>query len=131
MTQLFVHIFLDYFPNRLLQDVEYSSLYSTLSLCCLSVLCSLYLLISFSFVHPSFPFPFGNHSQSQVSQSCPTLCNPVDCSLPGSSIHGILQARILEWVAISFSRGSSQPRNQTQVSHIAGRHFTLQATREG
>ena len=46
-----------------------------------------------------------------VAQSCPTLCNPMDYSLPGSSVHGILQARILEWVAISFSRGSSWPRN--------------------
>ena len=46
-------------------------------------------------------------SESEVTQSCPTLCDPVDCSLSGSSIHGILQARILEWVAISFSRGSS------------------------
>ena len=46
-------------------------------------------------------------SESEVAQSCPTLCNPVDCSLVGSSVHGILQARILEWVAISFSRGSS------------------------
>ena len=46
--------------------------------------------------------------------SCPTLCNPMDCSPPGSSIHGILQARILEWVAISFSRGSSWPWNWTQ-----------------
>ena len=45
----------------------------------------------------------------EVAQSCPTLCNPVDCSPPGSSVHGILMARILEWVAISFSRGSSQP----------------------
>ena len=53
----------------------------------------------------------------------------MDCSLPGSSVHGILQARILEWVAISFSRGSSQPRNRTQVSHIAGRRFNLWATR--
>ena len=44
-----------------------------------------------------------------VGQSCPTLCNPVDCSLPGSSVHGILLARILEWAAIPFSRGSSQP----------------------
>ena len=73
MTQLFVHIFLDYFPNRLLQDVEYSSLYSTLSLCCLSVLCSLYLLISFSFVHPSFPFPFGNHVSFYVCKSVSVL----------------------------------------------------------
>ena len=51
-------------------------------------------------------------------------CNPMDCSLPGFSVHGILQARILGWVAISFSRGSSQPRNRTQVSSIAGRFFT-------
>ena len=57
------------------------------------------------------------------AQSCPTLCDPMDCSLPGSSVHGILQARILEWVAISFSRGSSQPRDQTRVSCIAGRFF--------
>ena len=56
------------------------------------------------------------------------LCESVDCSLPGSSVHGILQARILEWVAISFSRGSSQPRDRTQVFHIAGRCFTLWAT---
>ena len=50
---------------------------------------------------------------SEVAQSCPTLCYPVDCSPPGSSVHGILQARILEWVAISFSRGSSRPRSPT------------------
>ena len=47
-----------------------------------------------------------------AAQSCPTLCDPVDCSPPGSSVYGILQARILEWVAIPFSRGSSQPRNK-------------------
>ena len=51
-----------------------------------------------------------------VTQLCPILCNPTDCSPPGSSVHGILQARILEWVAISSSRGSSQPRDQTRVS---------------
>ena len=61
-----------------------------------------------------------------VTQSCPTLCDPRDCSLPGSFV----QARIREWVAISFSRGSSQPRDQTWVSHIAGRLFTVWATRE-
>ena len=65
-----------------------------------------------------------------MAQSCPTLCDPVDCSPPGSSVHGILQARILEWVAISFSRGSSQPRDWTQVSCIAGRRFNLWTTRE-
>jgi len=69
-------------------------------------------------------------SESEVAQSCLTLCDPVDCSLPGSSIHGILQARILEWVAISFSRGSSWPRKWTWVSHIVARCFTLWATRE-
>ena len=53
----------------------------------------------------------------------------MDCSPPGSSIHGILQARILEWVAISFSRGSSQPKDRTRVSHIAGRCFNLWAMR--
>ena len=62
---------------------------------------------------------------SEATQSCPTLCDPVDCSPSGSSVHGILQARILEWVAISFSRGSSRPRDQTQVSHIADRCFNL------
>ena len=67
---------------------------------------------------------------SEVAQSWPTLYDPVDCSLPGFSVHGILQARILEWVAISFSRGSSQPRDGTQVSHIGGRRFNLWATRE-
>ena len=50
---------------------------------------------------------------SEVALSCLTLCDPMDCSLPGSSVHGIFQARILEWVAISFSRGSSQPRIET------------------
>ena len=58
------------------------------------------------------------------------LCDPMDCSLPSSSVHGIFQARVLQWVAISFSRGSSWPRYQTQVSYIAGRHFTIWATRE-
>ena len=64
-------------------------------------------------------------SESEVAQSCLTLCNPMDCSPPGSSVHGILQARILEWVAISFSGESSQPRDRTRVSCIAGRHLTI------
>ena len=68
--------------------------------------------------------------EGEVAQSCPTLCDPMDCSLPGFSIHEILQARILEWVAISFSRRSSWPRNWTQVSHIVARRFTIWATRE-
>ena len=58
-------------------------------------------------------------------QSCPTLCSPMDCSSPGSSVHGILQARILEWVAIPSSTGSSQLRDQTLVSHTMRRFFTI------
>ena len=67
---------------------------------------------------------------SEVVQSCLTLCDPMDCSPTDSSIHGIFQARILEWVAISFSRRSSWPRDRIQVSCIAGRHFPIWTTRE-
>ena len=77
------------------------------------------------------PFPSPVHemkSEREFSQSCPTLRDPMDCSPPGSSIHGIFQARVLEWIAISFSRGFSQPRNWTRVSRIAGRCFTIWAT---
>ena len=65
-----------------------------------------------------------------VTQSCPTLCDCMNCSPPGSSVHGILQARILEWVNIPFSRGSSWPGKQTRVSCIAGEFFIIWATRE-
>ena len=58
------------------------------------------------------------------------FATPMDCSLPGSSVHGIFQAIVLEWIAISFSRGSSQPRDQTQVSCIIDRYFTVWAIRE-
>ena len=60
-----------------------------------------------------------------VTKSCLTLCDPMDHSPPGSCIRGILQTRTLDWVAISFSRASSQPRDRTRVSHIAGRLFTI------
>ena len=65
-----------------------------------------------------------------IAQLCPTLCEPMDYSPPGSSVHGILQARILEWIARLFSRESSWPRDGTQVSHIAGRLITVWATWE-
>ena len=69
--------------------------------------------------------------QVLVAQSCLTLCNPMDSSSPpGSSVHGILQARILGWVPIPFCRGSPQPRGQTRVSCIAGIFFTVWVTRE-
>ena len=66
----------------------------------------------------------------KVTQSCPALCDPMDCSPPGYSVHGILQARILERITILFSRGSSPPRDRTWVSRTAGGFFTIWATRE-
>ena len=65
-----------------------------------------------------------------VTQLCPVFCDLMGYSLPGSSVNGILQARILEWVAILFSKGSSQPRYQTQVSCMAGIFFNIWATTE-
>ena len=85
---------------------------------------------SFSITFASFSVLLWKQSESKVTQACPTLCDPMDCSLPHSSVHGIFQARVSEWVAISFSRGPSQPRDWTQVSHIVGRCFTIWATRE-
>ena len=72
----------------------------------------------------------GKKVKILVTQLCPTLCNPVDCSPPGSSIHGILQSRILEWVVIFFSRGSFWPKDPTQVSWITSRFFTVWVTKE-
>ena len=66
------------------------------------------------------------HAQSL--QSCPTPCDPMDCSLPGSSVHGILRARILEWVAMPSSRGSSRPKDRTCISCTPGRFFTTEPT---
>ena len=68
-----------------------------------------------------------------VTQSCPTLCDPMDCSLPSSSVHGTFQARILKWFAISFSKGSSPCRDRNRISHvscIAGRLFTAESPRK-
>ena len=103
--------------------------------------CSAFLIVQFS--HPymitgktialtrgtfvgkvmSLIFNMLSESESEVTQLCPTLCDSMNCSLLGSSVHGILQARALEWVAISFFRGSSRPRDRTWVSHIVGRRF--------
>ena len=100
---------------------------------------SLYFPYIYSHTHKSFSFKLSslrlhldksvciNYSFTQEWKwkSCLPLCDPMDYTL-----HGILQARILEWVAFPFSRGSSQPRDQTQVSHVAGRFFTSCAIRE-
>ena len=73
--------------------------------------------VKYGYMFPKYFFPPSSlYHSSEVAQLCPTLCNPMDYSLPGSSIHGIFQARVLEWVVISFPRGSSQPSYQTQVS---------------
>ena len=66
----------------------------------------------------------------RMGSRCPTLCDPMDCSLPSSSVHGIFQAIVLEWIVISFSRGSSWPRDQTWVSSVVDRRFAIWATRE-
>ena len=80
--------------------------------------------------HTKPPCPSTTPGESKVAQSYPILCHPVDCSLQCSSVHGIFQARVPEWVAISFSRVSSQPRDRTWVSRIVGRCFTIWTTRE-
>ena len=110
---------------------------------------SSYLLFSVSLIKHPLTRPRAEHiytnyfiSSSQqpyravcmlVTQLCPTVCDPMDYSLPGSSVYGILQARILEWIAILFSRGSSRPRDGTcllPLLHLAGEFFTTSAARE-
>ena len=94
--------------------------------------------VTFCYVKCEFPIPTLEiaslllclEGEGEVAQSCPTLFNSMDCSLAGSFIHGIFQARVLEWVAISFSRESSWPRDQTWVSYAAGRFFTNWATKK-
>ena len=90
------------------------------------------LMLEFTYIYGNVDLMWSLilHVCVWVTQLCPTLCNPINCSLPGSSVHGILQARILEWVAMPFSRGSSQPRDRTQVSCMAGGFFTVWATRD-
>ena len=75
-------------------------------------------------------YTLSGKKDSESAQLCPTLCDPMDYSLPGSSVHEIFQAVVLEWIAISFPRGSSQPRDRTWVSRIVDRRFTVWATRE-
>ena len=90
------------------------------------VLCLLYFEANNRYVISSVNISMGSvkHSEVKVAQLCSTLCDPMDW------VHGILQARIMEWVALPFSMGSSQPRGRTQVSCIVGRFFTSWAIRE-
>ena len=84
-----------------------------------------FLLLTLGFFLSSFSSDFRCAAAAKSLQLCPTLCDPIDGSPPGSPVPGILQARTLEWVAISFSRGSSRPRDRTWVSCIAGRFFII------
>ena len=84
----------------------------------------------YNFEHFLYVMNYSSNTSGSSSSRFWLFCDPLDCSPPGSSVLGILQARILEWVAISFSRGSSQPKDQTQVCSIAGRFFTIWATTE-
>ena len=81
-------------------------------------------MISWAGGYEAVRMPVSQKGKVKVKSS-PTLCDPMDYGPPDSSVCGILQARVLEWVAISFSRRSSQPRDRTQVSRIAGRRFTI------
>ena len=75
--------------------------------------------------NPDYTLELSVEAKVLVDQSCQTLCDPVDYTPPGSSVHGILQARMLEWVAVPSSRGSCRPRDQSRVSRTAGRFFTI------
>ena len=93
---------------------------------------SLMLNLSLDSVHSRLPRQGRDCNREKfhcclVAKSCPTLCDLMNCSPPGSSFHGISQVRILEWVAISFSRGSSWPRDPTWVSYLAGGFFTIES----
>ena len=116
----------------LILSYEQSSIPSTPLKITLFLLCfqTLFLLDSVFTIFFSLTVGTFNLEVCLVTQSCPTLCNPMDCSSPDSSVLGILQARILEWVAMPSSRGSSQPRDWTQVSHTADGFFTFWTNRE-
>ena len=102
--------------SRLPHNTEQSSLCYKVGPCCLSVLNTAVC---------TCPSP----QKLLLPQLCPTLGDPMDCNPPGSSVHGILQARILEWLAIPFPGGFSWPRDWTRVSYISGRFLTVLATR--
>ena len=92
-----------------------------------TIYCQTKILFNYSLYSPHCTL---HTSVCSVTQSCLTLCDPVEYSPPGFSVHGIFQARILEWVAISFSRGSSWPRDWTRISWVACWLFTIWVTRE-
>ena len=116
-----------YFPLNLAHPYIWISMLMILSQQKSPILTMTYTRAHTSPQTPTVPLYSHHH---ECAQSCMTLCNSMDGSLPGSSIHGILQARILEWVAIPFCRESSRPRNWTRVLCIVGWFFSVWATRE-
>ena len=116
-----------------IQSISFSVNFSSAVFFCLVILKWLYIFFYYYYYFTSY---FRRSCRVYVRvcvcvpQLCVTLWDPMDCSPPGSSVHGISQARILEWVAIPFSRGSSWPWDQMWVSCIAGRFFTVWATKE-
>ena len=99
-----------------------------------SIICCTITFLPYLPVSLSFQFPLNPHENNILpcaqSQSCPTLCDPMDCSPLVSSVHRIFQAKILQWVVISFSRGSSHPRDWTSISCTAGGFSTHWAIRK-
>ena len=121
--------FLGIYPCLL--GVQFVGVHNILMRLCICVVTTVMLPLSFIVLFESPHFLWWVllvKVEVLIAQLCLTLCDPMDCSLLGSSVHGILQARILEWVAIPFSRGSSQPKDWTQVSCFASRLFTIWAT---
>ena len=132
------------FHYSLSQDVGYGSLRYGAGPCCLQDIFSISTnswmtsgmsvisVITLPHNSPNCIYILGLYPKWKVlvTQLCPILYDPIDCSPPGSSVHGISQARILEWVAMPFSKGSSPPVDRTQVSCIAGGFFTVWAARK-
>ena len=126
---LWIIFFLGIYPCPL--GVQFVGVHRSLMRLCICVVAIVMLPLSFVVLFESSHFLWWVllvKVEVLIAQLCLTLCDPMDCSLLGSSVHGILQARILEWVAIPFSRGSSQPRDWAQVSCFAGRFFTIWTT---
>ena len=120
--------------RKMTEPAQSSTTFSTLDLEIIKLQFCCFLLINWSLGQPGFRERYRPHfSESLLSKSCPNLCDPLDCSLSGSSIQGVFQARILEWATISLSWGLSQPRDWTCVSYvscIAGGFFPIWAARE-
>ena len=123
----FVHLLIIWLHQKK-NDPSKASSYSSSQYICQALM--IYITFIMSYILPSVCVCVCVCVCVLVAQSCPTLCDPINCSPPGSSVLGISQTRILEWVAFPFSRRSSQPRERTQVSHIAGRIFTVWVAKE-